>query len=339
MPHLFKKAAVMGDIHFGNKVNGLVHNQDCLNFIHWFINTAQENGCETCFFLGDYFHNRNSTNLVTMNYGIQGLRLLGDAFEKTYVLTGNHDQFFKTTRDIHSVEWAKHIPNVEVINDITCIGDVLLLPWLVNDEYQHVNEYAATYVFSHLELPTFIMTGNMEMPDVGEIQVKYFEKYKHVYTGHFHKRQTKGNITYIGNAFPHNFGDANDDNRGMMILPWGEEPQFISWPDAPKYRVVKLSELVTDPAQYLPEFGYIKLILDTNISYSEASYLKETLIEEFQLRELNLVPMKKDLHSIDFSNNSNIQLQSVDEIVQNQIMDIESEFYEKNMLLDIYRGL
>jgi len=56
------------------------------------------------------------------------------------------------------------------------------------------------------------------MPDHGTVQRGDFGGFDHVFTGHFHKRQTANNITYIGNCFPHNYADAGDDERGMMIL-------------------------------------------------------------------------------------------------------------------------
>jgi len=148
----------------------------------------------------------------------------------------------------------------------------------------------------------------------------------------------QNNITYIGNAFPHNFGDANDDNRGMMILPYGEEPKFIAWPNAPKYRIVKISELVVDPSLYLPINGYIKLMLDSDVSYEEAAYLKETLVEEYELREMTLVQMKKQSFSEDLSGLA-ATFQSVDSIVQSQISEIKSDFFDNNLLLEIYRSL
>ena len=69
MTNLFKKAAVFTDIHFGLKSNSLQHNQDCEKFVDWFISQAKKEGCETCFFLGDYNHHRASINIHTMQYG------------------------------------------------------------------------------------------------------------------------------------------------------------------------------------------------------------------------------------------------------------------------------
>src|ERR1035441_7623079 len=125
----------------------------------------------------------------------------------------------------------------------------------------------------------------------------------------------------------------------MMILPWGEEPTFITWPQAPKYRTVKVSDLVDDPSRFLPERGYIKLYMDTDVSYEEAGYLKENLVEEYDLRELSLVTMKKDAHMDDSSLGGNVNCESVDTIVQGQLLNINSEFYDSSLLLDIYKGL
>ena len=62
----------------------------------------------------------------------------------------------------------------------------------------------------------------------------------------FHKRQVQGQVHYIGNAFPHNYADAWDDERGMMILDEenNKEPEYLNWADCPKYRTVKLSQLL-----------------------------------------------------------------------------------------------
>ena len=126
MSEFFKKAAIFTDIHYGNKTNSIIHNEDCVSFIKWFIETAHSNNCDACFFLGDYFHNRNNTNLITMNYGLQGLQLLSKAFNEVIMLPGNHDLFYKDQRTISSIAWAEHIPNIRILNEWTKKEDVIL---------------------------------------------------------------------------------------------------------------------------------------------------------------------------------------------------------------------
>ena len=66
MNNLFKKAAVFTDLHFGAKSNSAVHNQDCEQFIDWYINKAKEEGCDVGIFMGDWHNNRNNLNITTI---------------------------------------------------------------------------------------------------------------------------------------------------------------------------------------------------------------------------------------------------------------------------------
>ena len=129
--NLFKKVAVCTDLHFGLKSNSLVHNQDCSDFIDWFIATAQANGCETGMFLGDWSHHRASINMQTLQYSLRSLEKLSSAFDRFYFIPGNHDLYYRDRRDIYSTEWAKHIPNIQIVNDWFTDGDVTIAPWLV----------------------------------------------------------------------------------------------------------------------------------------------------------------------------------------------------------------
>jgi DNA repair exonuclease SbcCD nuclease subunit len=128
MSNLFKKAACFTDIHFGLKSNSLEHNQDCSDFVDWFIETAKAEGCETCIFLGDYNHHRASINIHTMQYGLRALERLNENFDTVYFIPGNHDLYYRDRRDIHSVEWAKHLKNVVIVNDWFNQGDVVIAP-------------------------------------------------------------------------------------------------------------------------------------------------------------------------------------------------------------------
>ena len=247
---MFKKVACFTDIHFGLKSNSATHNQDCEDFVDWFIAEAKEAGCETGIFLGDWHHNRNSLNITTMDYTLRSLEKLGQAFDNFYFFPGNHDLYYKDKRDIHSVEFGKYVPGITVVNEITTIGDTTLVPWLVGDEWKKMEKLKSRYVFGHFELPLFYMNAMIQMPDHGELQGTHFKNPEYVFSGHFHKRQAKENIVYIGNAFPHNYADAWDDDRGMMILEHGKKPEYRIWPDAPKFKTVKLMNPNPNPYLY-----------------------------------------------------------------------------------------
>ena len=182
------------------------------------------------------------------------------------------------------------------------------------------------------------MNAMVEMPDHGEIQREHLGGFEHVFTGHFHKRQTKKNITYIGNAFPHNYADAGDDERGLTILDWGRPPEFHSWPDQPTYRVYGLANLIDNAPRLLKPKMHVRVNLDIEISYEEANFIKETFVRDYDLREMALIPNKSAGVDEDLAPGE-IKFESVDQIVTDQLTNIESDFYDNKLLLKIYQNL
>jgi DNA repair exonuclease SbcCD nuclease subunit len=334
---MFKKIAAFTDIHFGLKSNSSTHNQDCEDFVDWFIAEAKKEGCDTGIFLGDWHHNRNSLNMLTMVSSVKALEKLGNAFENFYFFPGNHDLYYKDKRDVHSVDWGRHIPGVTIVNEITTIGDTTMVPWLIGEEWKKMEKLTSRYVFGHFELPLFMMNAMVQMPDHGELQASNFKNPEYVFSGHFHKRQAKQNIVYIGNAFPHNYADAWDDDRGMMILEHGGKPEYRVWPDAPKFKTVKLSQLIDEGDDIIKSKTYLRVGIDIDISYEEASYIKETFLANANLRELTLIPEKKE---VEINNDIDVEhFESVDQIVSNQIANIQSDNYDSKVLLAIYNNL
>ena len=335
---LFRKVAVCTDIHFGLKSNSLVHNQDCSDFIDWFIDTARANGCETGMFLGDWSHQRAAINMQTLQYSLRSLEKLSAAFDRFYFIPGNHDLYYRDKRDIYSTEWARHIPNIQIVNDWFQDGDVVIAPWLVGDDHKRIPKLKGQYMFGHFELPHFKMNAMVEMPDHGDIQVDHFGGFERVFSGHFHLRQQKKNIHYIGNCFPHNYADAGDSARGMMTLEWGSDPVFHAWPEQPLYRVLKLSQVIDSAPSLLAANMHVRVELDIDISYEEANFIKDTFVRDYSLREMALIPVKSTAVDTDMAPGE-VKFESVDQIVTDQLTNIESEFYDPKLLLKIYQNL
>ena len=338
MANLFRKAAVFTDIHFGLKSNSQLHNDDCLAFVKWAAAKAREEGCETAMFLGDWHNNRASINIVTLTYSLRALEHLNANFDNVFFIPGNHDLYYRDRRDVQSVEWARHLSNVHICNDWFNEGDVVIAPWLVGDDHKRVPKMKGKYMFGHFELPGYFMNAMVQMPDHGEINADAFRGFDHMFTGHFHKRQSNRNITYIGNCFPHNYADAGDDERGMMILEWGCEPVFHAWPEQPRYRVYQLSNILKNTDALLFPGLHARVNIDVDLSYEEATYVKETLMKQYSLREFTLI-QNKNSDVADSGSSTQIAFESVDQIVADQITNIESEQYDRALLLNIYHNL
>ena len=335
MADLFKRAACFTDIHYGLKQNSRQHLKDCHDYVDWFIAEAKAREAETCIFLGDWHHHRASVNVATMNATIKDLKKLNDAFETVYFITGNHDLYYREKRELNSVEFARDLENFVMVDDHFIKDGVAIVPWLIGDEFKKVQKYDVKYMFGHFELPYFKMNAMVEMPDHGGIKAEHLSGPEYVFSGHFHKRQYKNNIHYIGNAFPHNYADVGDEERGAMFLTWGEEPQYVNWQECPKYRTFSLKQLLDDHQNVLDEYTYARVKLDISISYEEANFIREKFAEQYNVRELQLIPVKEE----EEFEGGDISFESVDQIVIQQLETIESNSIDKQKLIDIYNSI
>ena len=339
MSSLFKTAACFTDIHYGLKQNSRVHLQDCHRYIDWFIAEAKARNAETCIFLGDWSHHRASVNVATLNASIKDLKKLNDNFEKVYFITGNHDLYYRDKREMNSIEYARDLSNFVMVDDMFEQDDVAIIPWLVGDDYKTVSKMKCKYMFGHFELPYFKMNAMVEMPDHGGINDKMLSGPEYVFSGHFHKRQERGNVIYPGNCFPHNYADAWDDDRGCTFLDWDGTIDYLAWPDAPKYRTLTLSKLIDNPDKFLGSKTHARVSLDVGITYEEANFIKETFAKQYDLREITLMPSKKEEHTQDWNKGVDIQVENVDTIVLSQLESVQSDTIKKQILVDIYTGL
>ena len=336
MANLFERAACFTDIHYGLKQNSRQHLKDCHDFVDWFIAEAKARDAETCIFLGDWHHHRASINIATMNATIKDLKKLNDNFEKVYFITGNHDLYYREKRDLNSIEFARDLPNFIMIDEHFCEDGVAIIPWLVGDEHKQLNKLDCKYMFGHFELPYFKMNAMVEMPDHGGITANDLSNPEYVFSGHFHKRQYKNNIHYIGNAFPHNYADAGDNERGAMFLDWGGEPVYENWQECPKYVMTGLKALLDKADDILDAQTHARVKLDIGISYEEANFIRETFAEKYGVRELQLLPVKEEEEIFE---GAEIQFESVDQIVIQQLETIESNLVDTQKLITIYREL
>jgi hypothetical protein len=125
----------------------------------------------------------------------------------------------------------------------------------------------------------------------------------------------------------------------MMVLEWGGQPVYHAWPDQPRYRVYQLSDVLRNTDALLHPGMHVRVNLDVDISYEEATFIKETFVNTYRLREITLIPQKITSDDISFDTQGNIMFESVDTIVTNQLSSINSEQYDPNLLLDLYRNL
>lgn len=283
------KIAMFTDIHFGARGNSDQHLQDCLEFIDWFCQNCRNNDIDHVVFLGDWFENRESIMLHTLQASHQAAEKLNSLGIPIWFDTGNHDLRLKGSRSIASSILFSEFDNFTVVKDKlveTKFGSksVVICPFLMPDEYgsQAAIINSKDLVFGHFEFKGFVVTGKTVTlehgPDHG-----MFDKPEFIFSGHFHKRQIKDNVVFIGNPFPTNYGDVMDFQRGMAILD--TESSHLSFMNfsGPSFYYTSLLDLI-EQVDFPPKSN-VKCYVDVDIPYSEIQDLRQSYISEFALRE------------------------------------------------------
>lgn len=286
------KLAMFTDIHWGAKGNSTLHNDDCLDYIEWFARRATAVAADAIVFMGDWFENRNAINVSTLNKSYEGLSHLDSLGIPIYFCIGNHDLYHRSNRSIYSTHHFSSFKNVRLINEITSEENMLFSPYLFKEEYaelaQQIQSKKPRYVFGHFEFRDFVITGSDRRMEHGPAHTQ-FTGPTYIFSGHYHKRQARDNVVYIGNTFPTNFGDAWDDARGAAVLDTETDAvDFWDWEGCPKYRKVKLSSILQDSGIKFQPKTRVRCTVDLDVGYSEAQELKRELIETYALREFSL---------------------------------------------------
>jgi predicted MPP superfamily phosphohydrolase len=334
---------------FGKKNNSSIHNQDCLDFISWFADEVRKDGSiEAIGFLGDWYENRSAINISTLDYSYKGAKIVDDLCAdlkaKCYFDVGNHDLHRRTTRDVHSVNIFNEFSNFVIVDKPTIVeNEFLFCPFLFDEEYKDLAKFNHLKAwFGHFEFRNFAITGYNTIMEHGPDHT-LFTGPDFIFSGHFHKRQSKDNVVFIGNTFPMDFGDAGDIQRGMCIYDSDtKKVEFINWDDCPRYARTTLSKVV-DPTWSATNKSYVKCLVDIDITYSEAQAIKEAMIEQFDLRSFILEEnktYKKELLEGEDSDDTLDDFVSLDDLVVKKLESIEkNDIIDPSKLIALYRSI
>ena len=103
------------------------------------------------------------------------------------------------------------------------------------------------------------------------------------------------------------------------------------------YYKLYLSGLLEDPEKYLQQKVSCRITLDIDLTYEEATYIKDLFTDIFKLREFALLPSQELGENI--GDSGEIEFRSVDQIVIQELNAIDSATYDTNILIAIYNSL
>lgn len=220
------KTILITDIHFGVRSSSPYFVERYrLFFKNIFFKYIDDHNIKQVLILGDTWEDRKTINVFSLKAAREMFfdELLKRDIEVIAIL-GNHDVFYRNTNDTNSMNIIEtSYKNIHLVNDYEefKIGEKIfgLMSWVNNDNLEQnlkiiKKTSKANYLLGHYEIANFELTKGVicEKGFTHDI----FERFDRVLSGHFHIKNTIGNITYIGNPFQTNWDDYASD-RGFTV--------------------------------------------------------------------------------------------------------------------------
>ena len=218
------KVAIITDTHYGaRKGSKYLHDYFELFYQNVFFPALKEHGVEAVIHMGDAFDSRKSIDYQSLEWS---KRVVFDNLKDydVHMIIGNHDTYYKNTNEVNSPELLlQTYSNIKTYSDPTEVNigglDILFLPWINqgNEEasYQLIKKTTSKVAMGHLELQGFRVNRQIIMEH--GLSSELFEKFKYVFSGHYHTRSDDGRVFYLGNPYEMYWTDVND-TRGFHIF-------------------------------------------------------------------------------------------------------------------------
>lgn len=208
-----------------------------MDFFKHVCNTAKERGIKELIHLGDWFDDRKVLNVKhTIDFTINELvPILTDAFDKIYILLGNHDVYFKDKNEVNSLSIFKHIDKFIIVDKPIIIGHMKLFPWGYVPDKEEDKDYVCR---GHWEINGAVINASGKIATGFKYNLSDFKGIKYVESGHFHTPGDYGNICYIGAPY---HMDHNDRGERAYYVITEKTKDTIIYEDGPEFMDLYIS--------------------------------------------------------------------------------------------------
>jgi hypothetical protein len=220
------KVSIITDQHFGARKNSKLFHDYFLKFYNdVFFPTLEQEGITTVVDMGDTFDSRKGIDFSALSWAKNNYYdRLQEMGVKVHTIVGNHTAYYKNTNEVNAVDLLlREYDNVTVYSEPIEVEldklKVLFIPW-INQENEEktlklIQKTTSKCAMGHLELQGFRVNKQIVMEN--GLESKLFEKFKRVYSGHYHTRSNNEIVYYLGNPYEMFWSDVGD-TRGFHIF-------------------------------------------------------------------------------------------------------------------------
>jgi hypothetical protein len=308
-----------------------------------FFPYLEKNKIKTIIDLGDTFDNRKSIDFnvwqrIRENY-FDVLQKMG---VELHMIIGNHDTYYKNTNDINSPDLLLNTySNIIVYNKPATVKfegtNIAMIPWINSGNYEEVmnfiDETPAKIAMGHLELSGFEVTPGLKMEH--GMDPKTFSKFEKVFSGHFHHKSSKGNITYLGNPYEMFWNDC-DDTRGFHTFePTAKKLKFHKNPFK-IFKKIYYSDKGGEFQYNAEEYSktYVKVIVDQKQDYLAF----EKMIDNLYKAGAHDIKILETLVEDDLNEDPDLEVKDTVTLLNEYIDEVEMSV-DKSNLKNLMRNL
>lgn len=339
------KIAILNDTQIGIHNDSMIFAKNQKKFFEEiFFPYCIDNNIKLIFHLGDYFDNRRKIDGKILKIHKECfLDKLKEYDMEMVVIVGNHDIYYDHSNDVCiPKEIFSTYTNISLIEKPTIfqLGNfkVGVIPWIHNNNrkecFEKIEEYPLSGVkilFGHFDITGFeFMKGFLQhkglisSPDI-------FSPYTHVYSGHYHSKQTKGNITYLGSQSQFTWADYGEEKFFHVLDTRSGEMIPIKNPFELFEKVEYVENMDVSNIRDKCEGKFIKVIIGSEVDSNSAV---ETFLDE--MRKINTLKLEiiENVFTVDkkLENNSLHDDNSISPIFDTQT--IIKNLIELNSTLD-----
>ena len=284
--------------------------------------------------LGDTFDKRRSINYMSLDESksmwFDPITELGCHMTS---LIGNHDIYYKNTLRINApTELLGEYKNFDIVDKPTTLNydglDILMLPWICEENYDKtlrvITESDAEVCMGHLELNGFEAHPGHVMQNGTDMYV--FQKFKKVFSGHYHTKSNMENCYYLGNPYQLYWGDYGQ-RRGFHVFDTETlRTTFYRNPYNTFHKLYYNDKLVA-PSEEELEGTFVKLIVEDKGDYAKFDYNVRKL-QDIGLADLKIV---EDLSVNLEEGETTVETEDTLTLLDNYIDEIEVKVNKDNV--------
>ena len=329
------KILLITDQHFGVRNDNVYFIEHYKKFYgNVVIPFIEKLGIKEIINLGDTFDKRRSINYMSLDEAKKmWFDPITDLGCHMTSLVGNHDIYYKNTLRINApTELLGEYENFDTVDKPTTLNydglDILMLPWICEENYDKtlriITESEAPVCMGHLELNGFEAHPGHVMQTGTDMYV--FQKFKKVFSGHYHTKSNMDNCYYLGNPYQLYWSDYGA-RRGFHVFDTETlRTTFYGNPYNTFHKLYYNNKLVA-PSEEELEGTFVKLIVEDKGDYAKFDYNVRKL-QDIGLADLKIV---EDLSVNLEEGETTVETEDTLTLLDNYIDEIEVKVNKDNV--------